>query len=194
MHCLPSSPGPACTLQGYPPQSENILAQLLEQGGEIPHSGHSLGQLMLDEFAFPSHLARLSARTQRGAVPRSFHVPVPINANSQEGGGGSFPQLPITAHALTLQGFSCCAPGQGMPVESAPRKSPGILVCACRETLSCLPSRCIPGGKEEPPRFGTHPAVPGARAISCHLPGSNKEVYLCHQEPWGTFRPCAAGF
>lgn len=44
VHWLTSSPGPACTLQGSSsPHAGNILARLLRQAGEIPHSGHSLG-------------------------------------------------------------------------------------------------------------------------------------------------------
>lgn len=159
-----------------------------------------LGQLMLDEFAFASYLPPLSAQTQRVAVPPSFHVPVPIDANSQEGGGGSFPELLITAHSLPAQPPAPHRPAVPRGERCWWRAHPTNLqefwsVRGSHHGTGCLPN--VPAGRLRPPAFphpvsqvekknpsfGTHSDVLSARAISCRLPGGNKEVWFATTSP-----------
>lgn len=159
-----------------------------------------LGQLMLDEFAFASYLPPLSAQTQRVAVPPSFHVPVPIDANSQEGGGGSFPELPITAHSLPAQLPAPHRPAVPRGERCWWRAHPTNLqefwsMRGSHHGTGCLPN--VPAGRLCPPAFphpvsqvekknpsfGTHSDVLSAQAISCRLPRGNKEVWFATTSP-----------
>lgn len=88
-----------------------------------------------------------------------------------------------------------------MPAESAPYKSPGILVCAwlpswhwllaqypCSETLpSCLPSPCIPGGKAEPPSLAHTQMYNVLEPSPAIFPGAIRKFLFARMSPQGPF-------
>lgn len=208
-------PGKVCTASLLPldqpvPFKDILPSPVWEHPGPAVTAGRGnspqqalLGQLMLNQFVFAYYLPLLSAQTQRGAAP-PFHVPVPINANSQEGGGGTFPKLPITAHSLPAQIPASHRVSTAVPRGKWCRRRvhPNNLQefwsgCGSHHGTGCLPNvpagrlcpPCIPG-RIEPPPWHT-PRCARYSSHLCHLPRGNKEVSVCHHEP---FRPCAVSF